>query len=217
VKTKGLNFVRHVIFGQMSSLDDSTRILQYHRGMIDTHGAGNLHALGWKSSHEQTVRFEALAQIADLNGKTVLDAGCGYADLYLYLKKRFPALAHYCGAEQIQEFVDEAIRRYGHLPDTSFISRSFLYGHLPQTDYVFACGSLNYGSTKPGFIFDAISRLFKTCTLGLAFNLLKSMPADGTLVAYDPEDILAYCGTLSDRVIFKDGYAPEDFTIFMYK
>ncbi len=201
----------------MSSLDDSAKIFRYHRDLIGAHGADSPYALGWWHDHDQLVRFDALSQIADLSGKSVLDAGCGYADLYPYLKTRFPAMGHYCGVEQIPELVNEAIRRYGHLPNNSFLPRSFLHGYLPVKDYVFASGSLNYGSIRPGFIFDAISRLYSACTLGLAFNLLKYMPADGTLVAYEPLEILAYCHTLSDRVIFKADYAPEDFTVFVYK
>lgn len=208
---------QHLSLEPMSSLEDSAKIFRYHRDLIDLHGADSSYALGWRNDHDQLVRFEALSQIADLDDKSVLDAGCGYADLYPYLKKRFPLITHYCGIEQIPELVNEAIRRYRHLPGNSFIPRSFLHGYLPTKDYVFASGSLNYGSAKPGFIFDAISRLYSACTFGLAFNLLKHMPADGTLVAYDPENILNYCKSLSNKVVLKEDYAPEDFTVFIYK
>lgn len=201
----------------MNSLEDSAKIFRYHRDLINFHGADSTYALGWRDEHDQLVRFEALSQIADLNGRSVLDAGCGYADLYPYLKRRFPNMEHYCGVEQIPELIDEATRRYAHLPDVSFLPHSFLRGNLPVKDFVFASGSLNYGSTDPGFVFDAISLLYNACTVGLAFNLLKYMPADGTLVAYEPSDILTYCQSLSNRVVFKDDYAPEDFTIFLYR
>ena len=201
----------------MFSLDDSSRIFRYHHDLIKDHGVGNTLALGWRTSQEQSIRFETLAQIDDLNDRSVLDAGCGHADLYPWLKARFPQMKNYCGVEQIPELVDEAIRRYGHFEDTRFIARSFLRGSLPVSDYVFVCGSLNYGSSKPGAIYDAIVLLFEACSMGLAFNLLKYMPVDSTLVAYNPEDILAFCRTLTANVIYKDGYAPEDFTIFLYK
>lgn len=201
----------------VSSLEDSAKIFRYHHDLINFHGADSPYALGWRNEHDQQVRFDTLSQIADLNGKSVLDAGCGYADLYPYLKERFPNMGPYCGVEQIPELVNEAIKRYGDLPDTSFLPRSFLHGDLPVKDYVFASGSLNYGSAKPGFIFEAIARLYNACLLGLAFNLLKFMPADGTLVTYEPADILACCRTLSDHVMLKEDYAPEDFTIFIYR
>jgi len=184
--------------------------------MIADHGADSSFALGWRNKHDQQVRFEVLAGIADLNGKTILDAGCGHADLYPYLKERYPLMAHYYGIEQITELADKARNRYGHIPDATVIARSFLHGSLPVCDYVLASGSLNYGSSINGFIYEAIERLYSHCTAGLGFNLLRDMPVDGTLVAYDPNDILEFCKTLSPNVILRTDYAEEDFSIFMY-
>jgi hypothetical protein len=201
----------------VGSLDDSSRIFHYHRKMIAGHGADSSFALGWRNEHDQLVRFEALANIAELNGKTVMDAGCGYGDLYSFLKGRYPHMAHYYGIEQITELVDKATLRYGHLPDTTFITRNFLHANLPVCDYVMASGSLNYGSSIDGFIYKAIERLFDHCTMGLGFNLLHNMPVDGTLVAYNPVDIQAFCKTLSPNVVLKTDYDEADFTIFIYR
>lgn len=200
----------------MHTLDDSGAIFRYHRDMAALHGADSSYALGWRSDHDQQIRFAALAKIAPLNGKTILDAGCGYADLFSYLRDRF-AITHYYGVEQIPELVDIAISRYGHLPKARFISGSFLNRELPVCEYVFASGSLNYSSSDPTFIYKAISKLYNYCSEGLAFNLLSTVSAPGFLTAYTPEDILAYCRTLSRRVTLDDSYAAEDFTVFMYK
>lgn len=185
--------------------------------MIAVHGADSSFALGWRNEHDQRVRFEALTAIADLNGKTMLDAGCGYADLYIFLKESYPQMAHYYGIEQITELMDEATLRYGHLPDVTLISRNFLYADFPVCDYVLASGSLNYGSSISGFIYKAIEKLYSHCTIGLGFNLLQYMPIDGTLVAYDPDEIFAFCKTLSPNVVLKTDYDEADFTIFIYR
>ena len=185
--------------------------------MISDHGADSSFALGWLNKHDQQVRFETLAKIADLNGKTVMDAGCGYADLYPFLKERYPQIAHYYGVEQITELADRAIYCYGHLADVTFIARSFLHGSFPVCDYVLASGSLNYGSSVNGFIYNAIEKLYNRCTVALGFNLLRYMPVDGTLVAYDPDDILSFSKTLSPNVVLKTDYDEADFTIFIYR
>ncbi|MGZ3983253.1 MAG: methyltransferase domain-containing protein [Mucilaginibacter sp.] len=184
--------------------------------MINLHGSESSFALGWRSCHDQHLRFEVLAEIADLSGKTVLDAGCGYADLFAFLSNSY-RLAHYYGIEQIPELLDQAEKHYGHLQNTTFISRNFLSGKLPKADFVLASGSLNYGSSDPGYIFKTISTLFENCTIGLGFNLLCSVPVNGLLVSYDPELILAHCRTLSDHVVLKTGYAAEDFTVFIFR
>ncbi len=199
----------------MHSLDDSCAIFRYHRDMAALHGADSSLALGWRNMSDQQVRFEALAEIADLNGKTVLDAGCGYGDLFPYLTSHND-LAHYYGVEQIPEILDIAIGRYGHLSNTTFISRNFLRGGLPSADYILSSGSLNYGSSDPGFIFNAITALFDHAVSGLGFNLLLSIPDNGLLVAYDPELILAHCRSLTSKVVLKADYAAEDFTLFLY-
>src|ERR1700761_219426 len=94
---------RSATIGLHSAFEDMSlnkRIRDYHRAMIAHFGAETSLALGWPDESEQQVRFDVLSGIADLNGKTVLDAGCGYADLYPFLKNRFPDLSAYYGIEQ---------------------------------------------------------------------------------------------------------------------
>jgi len=197
-------------------LDDSGAIFRYHRNMIALHGSASSYALGWRDQESQAIRFRALAAIANLNDRTILDAGCGYGNLLPYLSNLYQ-LAHYTGIEQIPELLDNAISLYGHLPRTTFISGNFLEGGLPVADYVLACGSLNYGSTDPGFIYQAISHLYQHCSRGFGFNLLRTVPAGGYLAAYDPQNIEQYCHTLTKQVVLKTDYAKEDFTIFLYR
>jgi SAM-dependent methyltransferase len=200
----------------MNSLDDSGAIFRYHRDMADWHGVNSSLALGWRSADDQLVRFEALAGIGDLDGKTVLDAGCGYGDLFAFLRSRY-ALSHYYGVEQIPELLEEALRRHWNSNHATFMARNFLNRELPFADYVFASGSLNYASSDPGYIYKAINTLFDHCRSGLAFNLLHTVAENGLLVAYEPELILDYCRTLSSRVEYRDGYAADDFTIWLYR
>jgi SAM-dependent methyltransferase len=184
--------------------------------MAALHGPDSSLALGWLTPRDQQIRFEALTGIADLKDKTVLDAGCGYADLLAFLSPNNKP-SHYYGVEQIPELVEEAKSRYKHMDDVTFIARNFMLTDLPMVDYGFASGSLNYGSSDAGYIFKVISKLFLFCKYGLAFNLLKHVPNTGLLVAYEPDLILAHCRTLSNNVILKDDYDEQDFTVWMYR
>lgn len=199
------------------ALQDSDSIFTYHRDMIARHGADSSFALGWRDSESQFIRFQALSEIADMNGQTVLDAGCGYGDLFGFLSAKYPQLRGYCGVEQIPELFDEAVTRHEHQPHVSFVSGNFISRKLPVMDYVMASGSLNYYHSDPDFIFYAIKKLFESCTKGMAFNLLRQIASTGLLVAYDPDIIQEYCKTLSDDVRIRDDYAEEDYTILMYK
>ncbi len=210
---KGPTFCK---FEKMNSLNDSGAVFSYHRNMAALHGVDSSLALGWLTPRDQHIRFEALTGIADLKDKTVLDAGCGYGDLLTFLSPNNKP-SHYYGVEQIPELIEEAELHYGHLETVTLIARNFMTTDLPVADYVFASGSLNYGSSDSGYIFKAISRLFECCKLGLAFNLLRRMPNTGLLVAYEPDMIVTYCRTLSNNVILKVDYDEQDFTVWMYR
>lgn len=201
----------------MTSLNDSGAIFAYHRAMIEKHGNKNTYALGWREPEHQLLRFKVLAEIADLNGCTVIDAGCGHADLLPYLLSLYPDIKHYYGIEMMPELLDKAIERYDDLPNASFLSANFITRPLPDADYILVCGSLNYSSGNPGYIFEAIEKLYKASNRGLAFNLLRTVAAPGVLRAYNPAVITRFCRTLCKNVVLRDNYADEDFTVLMRK
>lgn len=195
---------------------DNAAIFRYHRQRIREHGAGGVGALGWARPEGQQARFKALAQIGDLAHHSVLDAGCGYADLYPFLRQRYAGV-QYHGIEQMPELLAVARARYRDAPDITLSSGNFLRTALPPADYVLASGSLNYRHRDPAFIYQAIRQLFGSCRLGLGFNLLSWEPAGGgPLAAYDPVHILAFCRELAARAELLQGYWETDFTVLMH-
>lgn len=190
------------------------RVQRYHQTMINRYGPASSLALGWRETEDQLVRFEALAGIGDLNDCTILDAGCGYADLYLFLKERYPNLAGYIGIEQVEELFVKAANRF---PELDLRRIDFMNDDLPRCDYVLASGSLNYDVGGKDYIFKAIETLYQASGTGFGFNLLREVSGKGPLIAYDPAVILSYCRSLSPKVVMINDYAPEDFTIFMYR
>ena len=190
------------------------RVQRYHQTMINRYGPASSLALGWRETEDQLVRFEALAGIGDLNNYIVLDAGCGYADLYLFLRERYPNLAGYIGIEQVEELFVKAAARF---PELDLKHIDFMNYDLPRCDYVLASGSLNYDVGGKDYIFRAIETLYQASGIGFGFNLLREVSGKGPLIAYDPTVILNYCRSLSPKVKMIGDYAPEDFTIFMYR
>jgi SAM-dependent methyltransferase len=195
---------------------DTAAIFRYHRRRIQQYGAGGPRALGWNHTDGQLARFETLAKIGDLAHHSVLDAGCGYADLYPFLRQRYAGV-QYHGVEQIPELLDVARARYRDAPAITLSGGDFLRTPLPPADYVLASGSLNYRHRNPEFIYQAIEKLFGSCHLGLGFNLLSWEPAGGgPLAAYEPASILAFCQQLAPRAELLEGYWEGDFTVFVY-
>lgn len=195
---------------------DTAAIFRYHRQRIKEYGPGGAEALGWARTEGQQVRFQALTQIGDLAYHSVLDAGCGYADLYPYLRQRYAGV-RYHGIEQMPELLAVARARYRDAADITLSNGDFLRPSLPTADYVLASGALNYRSRDPRFVYQAIEKLFGSCHIGLGFNLLSWEPANGgPLAAYEPAAVLAFCRQLAPRAELLEGYWEGDFTVFVY-
>lgn len=163
----------------------------------------------------QIKRFEILSQIGNLNGTTILDAGCGNGGFWVYLSQHFSGLS-YRGFDIMSSFLDNAIERTKSIPNTHFYLADFMAVDLPQVDYVFASGLLHYKNTDPDFIYKALTRLFSACQQGFAFTLLSSTPnQDGILCAYDPLVILNFCKSLSENIQMIEGYEVGEFAVFI--
>jgi SAM-dependent methyltransferase len=199
---------------RIGRLLDEAAVFRYHRQRIKEYGAGSPGALGWLPDG-QLIRFEVLSRIGDLAHCSVLDVGCGYADLYPFLQQHFAGV-RYHGIEQMPELLALARARYGHAPGVTLTTGDFLRAPLPPSDYVLASGSLNYRHCNPRFIYEAIEKLYASCRRGLGFNLLSWEPADGgPLAAHNPTAIVTFCQTMAPDVQLVEGYRDGDFTVFM--
>ncbi len=200
------------------NLIEKATIMHYHRHRITTYKAGTVKALGWRGSESQLKRFEALADVGDLNKACILDLGCGYGDLKGYLDQKFSDFT-YIGIDQMPEFIAEAQSIYSHHTKTTFHQSDFSRLAFPEVDYVLASGALGYRCADPDFYTDMISKMFAAAKVALAFNMLDAacFPDDPLLTGHDAEQILGFCRSLSPRVKVIQGYLEDDFTIFIQK
>lgn len=199
------------------NLVNTDPVFQYHQRLIDQYGPGTTRALGWRTIEGQWARFDALCQIGNLDGHSVLDAGCGHADLFYFLTKRFSSLTYY-GCEQIPDLLKVASERYRRERQVTLLAGDFLSEAMPMTDFVLASGSLTYRHNDADYIYKAIKRLFANCRIALGFNLLSGGVELGNLLqTYDPDTIGAFCQELAPKVTLRTGYWPDDFTVFLYK
>jgi len=199
-------------------LIEKATIIHYHRHRIKEFNSGTVESLGWKGSESQKKRFEVLSELADLNGASIMDLGCGQGDLKGFLDNRFSDFA-YIGIDQMPEFIVEGERRYGHLPNTHFYQSDFSSAELPQVEYVIASGALGYRCAKPNWFNEVIATMYASASRALAFNMLDiaTFPDHPLLVGHDAEEVEGFCKTLSPKVELVTGYQEDDFTIFMYR
>ena len=109
--------------------------------------AGGFRSLLWASTGTQEARLAAITRLLDMNGKSLLDVGCGRADLPAYLAHYGIELDSYIGLEAVpRKLVREAARRGAAIRNSKIIDADFVAEprHLfVGSDVVIFSGSLN--------------------------------------------------------------------------
>jgi SAM-dependent methyltransferase len=196
---------------------DYFNLQTYHNTCTLKYGKHHVGSLGWKTKEGQIKRFETLTEIADLSNCSVLDIGCGHGDLCSFITNNFVNV-RYFGIDIQTSFLDIAIEKNKAIDNTAFFAGDFTITDLPVVDYVLASGILNYRNIDANYVYKAISKLYNTCRLGFAFNMLSKIENENTILyAYDKQHIFDYCTTLSKNVVLIEGYYEDDFTLVVYR
>ncbi len=128
--------------------------------------------LGWESAEAQELRFAAFVDNADLEGKSILDVGCGLGNLLEYMTAR-NINTRYTGVDILPRMIDCArdkkICAEFHCVD---IFRENPFGEK-SFDAVYASGifNLNLGNNHDFFL-EALCRFSHIAREVIAFNLL---------------------------------------------
>ena len=90
-------------------------IISFYDDNVSKHG-NDIRSVAWGSKESQENRFLVFSEMTDLEGKDILDVGCGLGDLYGWLKSRFKSF-NYTGVDITSSMIDEASKSY---PDAEF-------------------------------------------------------------------------------------------------
>ncbi|MGR3175998.1 MAG: class I SAM-dependent methyltransferase [Candidatus Scalindua sp.] len=178
----------------------------------------DIRSVAWGSKESQEKRFLVLSEIADLEGREILDVGCGLGDLYGWLKSRVKSF-NYTGVDITSSMIDEASKSY---PDAEFKVQNINEIEMvePLYDFVFASGIFNRKiSNHESFVRESVQRMFSLCKIGVAFNIMSTKADffDEEEYYADPGEMLNFCLSLSKRVVLRHDYMPHDFTLYLYK
>ncbi|MGB7160386.1 MAG: class I SAM-dependent methyltransferase [Tepidisphaeraceae bacterium] len=181
------------------------------------HGAG-FSALLWATPRTQAVRFEALTRLVGLNGKSLLDVGCGRADLLDYLRARHVRPAHYVGLEGVGKLADAAEAK-SH-PAALIARADFVREPLRMfvgADVVYFSGSLN--TLDPATFYATIRKAYDAAAETLVFNFLSSTELAGVsyLHWHEPSEVWAFAKRLTPDVRRLDDYLDGDCTFALDK
>lgn len=196
---------------------------QFYAGLLQRHGT-SCRALSFSSVSTQQARFAALLPVLPTTRDTafsLLDVGCGFADLYGYLLEAGYREVHYTGLDIMPEFTAHAAARY---PEATFITGDFLQrgpqgGHY---DVVLSSGALNLVNEQYpdhyDFVFAMLEQMYQTATQAVAFNLLSAegkrhFAHDARFFYCQAERVLAYCRGKAPATELDHGYLSYDFAI----
>ncbi|WP_019555972.1 class I SAM-dependent methyltransferase [Thiomicrorhabdus arctica] len=214
------------------------RIQTRHRVSIENYGY-QPQALFWSSQEIQEIRFQKLIEILPQNyfklgsfednqAWSLLDVGCGFADLQRYMLKR-GLFSDYSGIDVSADMVrgakgmaPELNVLEGELSDFDYVTEQF--------DYVMLSGALNevvetevegLANQQGRYARSVIARMYQLCRYGVAFNLLDRRFAwhetRTDLQSFYPQEIMEYCHSFANQVTLVEGYLENDFTVYLHK
>ncbi|HTW95665.1 MAG TPA: class I SAM-dependent methyltransferase [Tepidisphaeraceae bacterium] len=173
------------------------------------YGAG-FKALLWTSPQTQAARFDALWRLMDFRGRSVLDAGCGHADLLEFLVDR-GWRGQYAGVEALPELAAIAERRSRRIVQGDFVEQPQLLDQ--KMDVIVFCGSLN---TLDRFKFHlALRTAAGAARHAVAFNFLSSPDLANAehLTWHEISEVADFASQIGRDVRWLADYMPGDCTM----
>ena len=191
------------------------------------HGGG-FRSLLWANPSTQAARFDAIERLGELGGKSVLDVGCGRADLLGFLLSRGVVPHDYVGIEAVAPLADAAREKAealcGRAPHAglrcTILRADFVAEPIRLfvgADVVVLSGSLNTADDRT--FYATLRTAFEAAAERLVFNFLSSPHLAGLnyLRWRAPADVLAFARGLSPRVESLEDYLRGDCTVAVTK
>lgn len=173
-------------------------------------------SLGWLNGR-QAIRFSALTSIGNMNKKRILDLGCGFGDLYLFLKKNH-ILFSYLGIDINPKIIQIAKKKYPHAKFLTCDIRNENFEGM--FDYVIISGVFNHSKTTSyKFIENVLSKAFHHCKKGVAVDFISNYVDHKTRHTFyaSPEKIFQISKKLTKSVALRSDYMPFEFAMFLFK
>jgi len=215
--------------------DIAARAAAYYADKLREHGP-TPRGVDWNSTHSQELRFRELCRVLDLGTSasephSILDFGCGYGALALYLidLEADPETDNfaYVGYDASPEMVQTARKFVSDLPP--YVTANFTADltEFPQVHYVLASGLFNVrldisNADWLTYLLETLDEFHRLSTRGFAFNALTSysdpekMRPD--LYYADPLALFDHCKrNFSRHVALLHDYGLYEFTILVRK
>ncbi|WP_457748204.1 class I SAM-dependent methyltransferase [Sulfurimonas sp.] len=170
--------------------------------------------LNWHSTQSQKIRFEVIHSLLSkgLKSYSLIDAGCGFGDFYLYLQERQSLPKQYIGVDFLECMCN--ITQTATAQPT--LQKDITKQELPNADYIVCSGALNILTKFESYQF--IYNCFKHSNVAFVFNILYGDIQSQTYNYFNKDDIKNIIKELNVKnVKIEEGYMPNDITVGLYK
>ncbi len=170
--------------------------------------------VNWNSKESQEIRFEIITEILgkDIKKSEIVDAGCGFGELYAYWVNRGIYPKRYVGVDCVENSIVVAKERFANL---SFTCRDILRDELPLADWYVASGSLNILSSFDTWLF--LETILKNSKKGIVFNILQGYAKSKNFNYQSKDSIKEFVRQKGLEYFIIDGYLKNDMTVKVVK
>ncbi|MBI2798525.1 class I SAM-dependent methyltransferase [Candidatus Saccharibacteria bacterium] len=199
------------------TLPTSSSRKKYYQRTLKSHGESPK-SLQWVNYRAAALRYHALVSSLTIEGKSILDAGCGMGDLLPYLYADTGNF-QYLGVDVTPEFIDIANKRYD--GDKFQVANPFSSEFNEKFDIVLSSGVMNsVGEDWLEQRKTMITKLYSLSNNICAFNMaggFEPNTSTKTIAYANCLDILKHCKSLTSEIVLINNYHPKDFTVLLYK
>ena len=195
----------------------------YYEENFKRYGAEDERSLGW-TKNKQDIRFEQLFRFLKPENGTLLDVGCGFGDMYQYIKKTMKNdQIEYFGIDIMPEFIEVAMKRTGE--SKCFLCEDILSLDACSYDYVVASGIFGYKvyddeEKNYAHIENVLEKALDISKVGISINFLSDKTdyhTSGNDFHSSPERVLSLAYKYSRNVILDNTVMPFEFCLTIFK
>lgn len=200
-------------------MDNTKNIVERYEAMLDKFQGNpeDSRSVGWSDRALQWKRFEALTSVVPIEGKSILDLGCGLGNLVDYLSEK-DWKGDYTGWDLSDKMVKICRDRF---PDMAFDVMDILnYDGEKRFDVVVASGLFCVPLSDETRYHKTIEKMFSLCREAIAFNLISTYVnfQEDHLRYTSPDEIFDFCKkNLTRYVALRHDYMPFDYAVYAYK
>lgn len=199
-------------------MENFNKVADFYNRRVDEYGY-DPKSCDYGRPSSQKRKFEIISEVLDLNGLSLLDIGCGFADYAKFLSEKYNDLT-YEGIDLSSKMINTAKLNnptlklsVGNIIDDPI--------SLTETHDIVSANGIFYllGPNAKELMKKLVIAMFNRAKIAVSFNSLSywSEFKEKDEFYADPLETLAWCKEISPWVVLRHDYMHHDFTIYIYK